>query len=50
MGNITMQDGKPRWDNNCTQCMACIAYCPKQAIEYGKATKGKTRYRCKELE
>ena len=50
MGNITMKDGKPEWGNNCTQCMACRAYCPKQAIEYGKSTKGKTRYHCREFE
>lgn len=50
MGNITMQDGKPKWGNDCTQCMACISYCPKQAIEYGKSTKGKTRYHCRTFE
>ncbi len=50
MGNITMTDGRPVWDNNCTQCMACISYCPKQAVEYGKGTKGKTRYHCKAFE
>ena len=47
MGNITLKDAKPVWGSNCTQCMACIACCPKQAIEYGKSTKGKTRYYCK---
>ncbi len=50
MGNIAMQDGKPKWGDNCTQCMACIARCPKQAIEYGKSSKGKTRYVCKAFE
>ena len=50
MGNITMENDKPKWGSNCTQCMACIAYCPKQAIEYGKSTKGKTRYCCKTFE
>ena len=25
-------------------CMACICYCPKEAIEYGKKSKGKPRY------
>ena len=24
---------------NCTHCMACICYCPKEAIEYGKRAK-----------
>lgn len=50
MGNIKLEDGKPKWGDNCTQCMACIAYCPKEAIEYGKSTKGKTRYHCRVFE
>lgn len=48
MNNIKMQDGKPVWDKNCTHCMACISYCPTEAIEYGKKSKGKPRYRCEE--
>ena len=44
MGNITMEKGKPRWNGNCTQCMACICACPTEAIEYGKKTRGKRRY------
>lgn len=44
MNNITMQDGKPRWGGNCTHCMACICYCPAEAIEYGQKSVGKPRY------
>ncbi len=47
LGNIEMVDGKPQWNGNCTHCMACIAYCPTEAIEYGKISKGKRRYVCK---
>ena len=46
----TMENGKPRWADNCTQCMACIARCPKQAVEYGKSSVGKTRYVCRSFE
>ena len=28
--------------------MACICYCPKKAIEYGRASLGKPRYKCPE--
>ena len=42
--NITLQAGKPVWGSRCTHCMACICYCPTQAIEYGKASSGKPRY------
>jgi len=48
VNNITMVDGKPKWNGNCTHCMACINHCPKEAIEYGKKSKGKPRYKCPE--
>lgn len=44
--NIHLNDGKPNWGNNCTHCMACICKCPKEAIEYGKHSKGMARYIC----
>lgn len=37
-------DKIPSWGSNCTQCLACINYCPKRAIEYGKSTIKKGRY------
>ena len=42
--NITIQNGKPVWGSDCTHCMACICYCPAEAIEYGKKSLGKPRY------
>lgn len=45
LGNISLKDGKPVWGRDCTHCMACIAYCPAEAIEYGKKSQGKPRYR-----
>ena len=44
MNNVTLKDGKPFWGKNCTHCMACICYCPKEAIEYGKKSVGQPRY------
>ena len=44
MNNVTLKDGKPSWGKNCTHCMACICYCPKEAIEYGKKSVGQPRY------
>lgn len=44
LNNITISLGRPVWGNECTHCMACIAGCPNEAIEYGKKTQGKTRY------
>jgi len=42
--NITLENGRPKWNGNCTQCMACYQYCPVNAIQYGNLTKGKGQY------
>lgn len=44
LNNVKIENGKPSWGKNCTHCMACIAGCPAEAIEYGKKTQGKPRY------
>ena len=44
LANISIEDGEPVWHGNCTQCQACIAICPKNAIEFGGKSKGKRRY------
>ena len=43
VNNITM-DGTPQWGQRCTQCLACVHYCPAKAIQYGKDTEKKGRY------
>lgn len=48
LNNIRLADGKPTWGDHCTHCMACICYCPSKAIEYGKRSQGKPRYRCED--
>ena len=45
LSNITMVDKRPSWGTKCTHCMACINQCPVDAIEYGKGTAGKPRYK-----
>ena len=44
--NIRLENQRPVWGDNCTHCMACICRCPKEAIEYGKHSKGQPRYVC----
>ena len=46
LSNIQLVNGKPVWGKECTHCMACICRCPKEAIEYGKHSKGLPRYTC----
>lgn len=49
MNNIRLEGGRPIWGKDCTHCMACIAYCPAGAIEYGKKSVGKPRYHFEQL-
>lgn len=44
LNNVKIVSSKPVWGKDCTHCMACIAGCPTEAIEYGKKTVGKPRY------
>lgn len=45
VGNITLEDGRPKWGSNCTSCVACFHYCPVNAIQYGSATRSKSQYK-----
>lgn len=47
--NITILSGKPLWQHHCQQCMACLQWCPTEAIQYGKNTQGRKRYRHPEV-
>lgn len=48
LNNVSLKDGRPVWGKECTHCMACIAYCPTECIEYGKKSIGKPRYHFEE--
>ncbi|MDF2524066.1 MAG: 4Fe-4S ferredoxin, partial [Clostridiales bacterium] len=41
--NIRVNE-RPVWGNKCTQCLACVHYCPVNASQYGKSTHKKGRY------
>lgn len=51
VGNITIQDGKPVWNHQCEMCLACLHWCPTEAIQLNimRGTKGRGRYRHPEL-
>lgn len=42
--NIMMENKRPIFKHNCQQCMACIQYCPKRAINYKNITQKRGRY------
>ena len=44
INNLILVEGKPQWQHKCQQCLACINYCPEEAIQYGKKTLGRGRY------
>ncbi len=44
-GNIEMVDGRPVWNHRCELCCGCIHLCPAEAIQAGKGTEGRQRYR-----
>lgn len=43
VNNIKMQK-RPQWLHHCEHCMACLQWCPEQAIQYGNITRGRKRY------
>ena len=43
--NISLEDSHPVWKHRCEQCLACIQWCPQEAIQFGKGTETKKRYR-----
>jgi ferredoxin len=44
VGNLTMVDDRPRWNNACQQCMACLQWCPQEVIQVKDKTRGQRRY------
>lgn len=44
VGNVHLEEGRPRWHHNCEACLACLQFCPREAIQYGNKTAGRKRY------
>lgn len=42
--NIRLLDGTPTFLHSCEHCLACMHWCPQQAIQYGGKTQGRHRY------
>ena len=49
VNNIILVEGKPQWQNKCQLCLACINYCPEEAIQFEDQTKKKQRYHQPEI-
>lgn len=44
VGNILIQEHRPVWQHRCEQCMACLQWCPQEAIQCGPNTATRRRY------
>ncbi len=49
VGNINMEQDRPVWLHHCEQCLACIQWCPQEAIQFGKKTPAYERYHHPEI-
>jgi ferredoxin len=45
VNNVEMRDGSPRFSEHCVLCLRCLHACPQEAIQIGKITMGKFRWR-----
>ena len=41
---IIAESGRPKWMGRCQQCLACLQWCPKEAVQLGRMTPGRKRY------
>jgi ferredoxin len=44
VNNIILTSDGPMWQHHCEQCFACLHWCPRSALQFGKGTVGIRRY------
>lgn len=44
VSNIEMVGDRPVWQHHCQKCLACIQWCPKEAIQFKDVTLKRKRY------
>ncbi len=47
--NILLRDGRPTWLQRCEFCLACLHWCPAEAIQFDHDSQGKERYHHPEI-
>ncbi len=47
--DIVMMRGRPVWQHRCEQCFACLQWCPREALQFGRKTEGGKRYHYPEV-
>ena len=43
-GNVKIVDKRPQFGTDCLQCLACLQYCPQEAISLGAVTQRREHY------
>ncbi len=49
VNNIVLIESLPQWQHKCQQCLACINYCPEEAIQFGTKSLETGRYHHPEI-
>lgn len=49
VGNLRLSNGKIHWQGHCEHCMACLQWCPVEAIQFTKVTQKRKRYHHPEI-
>ena len=49
VNNIVLTKGLPQWQHKCQQCLACINFCPEEAIQFGAKSLETGRYHHPEI-
>lgn len=49
VNNIVLTEGLPQWQHKCQQCLACINFCPENAIQFGNKSLETGRYHHPEI-
>jgi len=47
--NISLETGRPMFHHQCEYCFGCVQACPEQALNWTRLTRGKQRYRNKDV-
>lgn len=47
--NIIIMNGMPTWRGHCEQCMACLQWCPQEAIQFRQISLKRARYHHPEI-
>jgi ferredoxin len=49
VGNIGLVDDRPVWRHQCEKCLACLQWCPQEALQFKDVTLRRKRYRHPEV-